>query len=76
MLGGEAGGAVGRYRQVCVMMVVAGVEGFTCTRTTHHLAQEQLRRRVDNSDIQKLQKQHIPKIGKVPLFGNENVYTN
>lgn len=51
MLGWEAGGAVGRYRQVCVMMVVAGVEGFTCTRTTHHLTH--LRRRVDSSDILK-----------------------
>lgn len=24
----------------------------------------------------KLQKQLIPKIGKAPLFGNENIYTN
>lgn len=35
------------------MVVVAGVEGFTCTRTTRHLTQEHLRRRLDSSDIQK-----------------------
>lgn len=32
MLGRQTGGTVGRYRQVCVLMVVAGMEGFTWTK--------------------------------------------
>lgn len=31
MLGRQPGGTVGGYRQVCVLMVVTGVEGFTWT---------------------------------------------
>lgn len=39
MLGRKAGGTVGGYRQVCVLMVVSGVEGFTwwCWSTAHGL---------------------------------------
>lgn len=39
MLGRQTGGTIGGYRQICVLMVVTGVEGFTWWRwsTAHGL---------------------------------------